>query len=135
MYDLIGNAKMNDIDPEAWLADVLRRINDHPASGRDERAQSARKAGADYRECAGSEPPVRCCPDPPAADCRRDFCENAADQDEIVAESVGDKVERVEVAVLKIHAAHVFAPGPVYYPADLAPRSTPCCTCRTAPRH
>ena len=25
-------AKLNDIDPEAWLADSLRRINDHPAS-------------------------------------------------------------------------------------------------------
>jgi len=23
---------MNDIDPQAWLADVLRRIADHPAS-------------------------------------------------------------------------------------------------------
>ena len=25
-----------DVDPEAWLADVLRRINDHPASKLDE---------------------------------------------------------------------------------------------------
>jgi hypothetical protein len=32
-------------------------------------------------------------------ECGAFFCENAADQDEIVAESVGDKVERVEVAV------------------------------------
>jgi transposase len=24
--------KLNDIDPRAWLADVLRRIADHPAS-------------------------------------------------------------------------------------------------------
>jgi len=24
--------KLNDIDPEAWLSDVLRRINDHFAS-------------------------------------------------------------------------------------------------------
>ena len=23
---------MNDVDPQAWLADVLRRINDHPAA-------------------------------------------------------------------------------------------------------
>jgi len=29
-------------------------------------------------------------------ECGAFFCENAADQDEIVAESVGDKVERVE---------------------------------------
>jgi transposase len=32
MYSLIISAKMNDIDPQAWLADVLRRIADHPAS-------------------------------------------------------------------------------------------------------
>jgi hypothetical protein len=32
MYTLIATAKLNDIDPQAWLADVLRRIADHPAS-------------------------------------------------------------------------------------------------------
>jgi len=32
MYTLIGTAKLNDIDPRAWLADVLARIADHPAS-------------------------------------------------------------------------------------------------------
>ena len=26
MYTLIGTAKLNDIDPQAWLADVLDRI-------------------------------------------------------------------------------------------------------------
>ena len=31
MYTLIATAKLNDIDPQAWLADVLRRIADHPA--------------------------------------------------------------------------------------------------------
>ncbi len=31
MYSLIVSAKMNDIDPQAWLADVLARIADHPA--------------------------------------------------------------------------------------------------------
>ena len=31
MYSLIVTAKMNDIDPQAWLADVLARIADHPA--------------------------------------------------------------------------------------------------------
>ncbi len=30
MYPLIATAKLNDIDPQAWLADVLRRIADHP---------------------------------------------------------------------------------------------------------
>ena len=31
MYSLIVTAKLNDVDPRAWLADVLRRIADHPA--------------------------------------------------------------------------------------------------------
>jgi hypothetical protein len=31
MYGLIVTAKMNDIDPQAWLADVVARIADHPA--------------------------------------------------------------------------------------------------------
>lgn len=30
MYSLIVTAKMNDLDPQAWLADVLARINDLP---------------------------------------------------------------------------------------------------------
>ena len=30
MYTLIA-AKLNDIDPQAWLADVLARLPDHPA--------------------------------------------------------------------------------------------------------
>ena len=32
VYTLIVTAKMNGLDPRAWLADVLRRIADHPAS-------------------------------------------------------------------------------------------------------
>jgi transposase len=32
MYSLIVTAKLNDVDPRAWLADVLTRISDHPAS-------------------------------------------------------------------------------------------------------
>ena len=32
IYTLIETAKLNEIDPQAWLADVLRRIADHPAS-------------------------------------------------------------------------------------------------------
>ena len=31
MYTLIGTAKLNGVDPQAWLADVLRRIADYPA--------------------------------------------------------------------------------------------------------
>lgn len=36
IHSLIGTAKLNDVDPQAWLADVLGRINDHPASRLDE---------------------------------------------------------------------------------------------------
>lgn len=32
MYSLIVTAKLNDVDPRAWLAAVLCRIADHPAS-------------------------------------------------------------------------------------------------------
>ncbi len=31
MYSLIVTCKLNDVDPQAWLADVLARIADHPA--------------------------------------------------------------------------------------------------------
>ena len=31
MYSLIVTAKMNGVDPQAWLADVLDRIAAHPA--------------------------------------------------------------------------------------------------------
>jgi len=31
VYTLIETAKLNDIDPHAWLADVLARLPDHPA--------------------------------------------------------------------------------------------------------
>lgn len=31
VYSLIVSAKLNDVDPRAWLANVLARIADHPA--------------------------------------------------------------------------------------------------------
>ncbi|MDB5369096.1 MAG: transposase, partial [Roseomonas sp.] len=36
IYTLITTAKLNDLDPRAWLADVLARIADHPASRLDQ---------------------------------------------------------------------------------------------------
>jgi transposase len=36
MYSLIVTAKMNDVDPQAWFADVLARIAEHPANKIDE---------------------------------------------------------------------------------------------------
>src|SRR5579864_1858420 len=36
MYSLIVTAKLNDVDPQAWLADVLARIAGHPARNIDQ---------------------------------------------------------------------------------------------------
>ena len=31
LYGLIVTAKLNDIDPQSWLTDMLTRLQDHPA--------------------------------------------------------------------------------------------------------
>ena len=49
IYTLIATAKLNDIDPQAWLADVLARINDHPV-------QTAGRASALELAKAHAEP-------------------------------------------------------------------------------
>ena len=36
IYTLIQTARLNDVDPQAWLADVLARLQDHPARRIDE---------------------------------------------------------------------------------------------------
>ncbi len=36
IYSLIVTAKMNDVDPQAWLADLLARIADHPVQRIDQ---------------------------------------------------------------------------------------------------
>jgi IS66 C-terminal element len=36
MFPSIETAKLNNLDPQAWLADVLCRINDHPAAKLDQ---------------------------------------------------------------------------------------------------
>jgi len=36
MYSVIVTARMSDIDPQAWLADVLARIAGHPVERLDE---------------------------------------------------------------------------------------------------
>jgi transposase len=36
LYSLIVTAKMNGVDPQAWLAEVLARIAEHPAQRLDE---------------------------------------------------------------------------------------------------
>ena len=36
MHTLIGTAKLNNVDPQAWLADVLARIAEQPVSRLDD---------------------------------------------------------------------------------------------------
>lgn len=36
LYSLIATAKMNGVDPQRWLADVLARIAEHPINQLDE---------------------------------------------------------------------------------------------------
>lgn len=36
LYTLIQSARLNDVDPQAWLADVLARIADHPVRQLDQ---------------------------------------------------------------------------------------------------
>ncbi len=36
IYTLIESCKLNDVDPQAWLADILARLPDHPAKRIDE---------------------------------------------------------------------------------------------------
>lgn len=36
IYTLVETAKLNDVDPQAWLTDLLARLPDHPAKQIDE---------------------------------------------------------------------------------------------------
>jgi transposase IS66-like protein len=36
MYTLIETARLNGVDPEAWLADIIARIADHPINRVDQ---------------------------------------------------------------------------------------------------
>jgi len=36
IYTLVETAHLNEVDPKAWLADVLARIAEHPARRIDE---------------------------------------------------------------------------------------------------
>jgi transposase len=55
MYSLIVTAKMNDIDPQAWLADVLGNIAQYPVSRLDELLPwNCRDSGTVQRRAAGS---------------------------------------------------------------------------------
>ena len=65
MYTLISTAKLNDVDPQAWLADVLGRIADTPQTRLDELLSwnwvPSRSSIAPHRAClakagAGSRP-------------------------------------------------------------------------------
>jgi hypothetical protein len=52
MLTLIQTAKLNDTDPQAWLANVLARINDHAIHRLDELLPWNWAAGAERRKVA-----------------------------------------------------------------------------------
>jgi hypothetical protein len=52
MLTHIQTAKLNDVDPQAWLADVLARINDHAIHRLDELLPWNWAAGAERRKVA-----------------------------------------------------------------------------------
>jgi IS66 C-terminal element len=55
MYSLIATAKLNDVDPRAWRADVINRIADHPVKRLDELLPwNWREKRADDEIAAGS---------------------------------------------------------------------------------
>jgi hypothetical protein len=42
LYILIEACKMNDVDPQAWLVDVLARLPDHPANASQQQKRRRR---------------------------------------------------------------------------------------------
>lgn len=52
MYTLIETTKLNDVDPRAWLADVLARLPGHPARTIDELLPWNWKAAAQLKNAA-----------------------------------------------------------------------------------
>jgi hypothetical protein len=52
IYRLIQTAKLNDIDPQAWLAYVLRRIADTPQTRLAERHPWSRRVAPPHRQAA-----------------------------------------------------------------------------------
>lgn len=55
MYSLIVTAKLNDVDPRAWLADVLARIGEHPASRLDQLLRILTDASLAFRRKAAGD--------------------------------------------------------------------------------
>jgi transposase len=53
MPTLVHTAKLNDVDPQAWLADVLARINDHAIHRLDELLPWHWSAESERRKVAG----------------------------------------------------------------------------------
>jgi transposase len=52
MYTLIQTAKLNDVDPQTWLADVLARINDRSIQMLDQTLPAAALCRVPIRWCS-----------------------------------------------------------------------------------
>lgn len=50
-YSLIQTCRLNDVDPQAWLADTLARIADHPVNQLDALRPSAYAYGDPLSRC------------------------------------------------------------------------------------
>jgi transposase len=55
MYSLIVTCKINDVDPQAWLADVLARIAEHPVNQIDDLLPWNWKPTKDHRAVGASQ--------------------------------------------------------------------------------
>jgi hypothetical protein len=59
IYTLIASARLNDNDPQAWLADVLARLPDHPAKRIHERGLGSGSLSAPLRPLELSQLPPK----------------------------------------------------------------------------
>ncbi len=57
MFSIIVTAKMNNVDPQAWLADVVTRIAEHPAHRLDELLPWNWQLLREKRKAGGLTPP------------------------------------------------------------------------------
>jgi hypothetical protein len=68
IYSLIESAKLNRLNPQHYLADVLTRIADHPAR------RIAELLPWNWQPAGRSAPPTELAPSPSAYGRHRDFC-------------------------------------------------------------
>ncbi len=130
MYSLIVSAKMNDIDPQAWLAHVLGNIAQHPAGRVDELLpRNWQASDAATRKAARSA--LRCSPNgywrpAPPRGCPRRVAQNQAadprgyrgNQSGLYQSAMKAEMERLDVRKTELEQllANADAPPPLLHP-------------------